>query len=128
MTRREKNRRLQEAAARRKEQEAKDARTCKQTWWILFTVNLFSGVAAGILLLACMGYGVLAAENVLVMAIYPALAAALLFTLYYGVNYGIFHLIRATRPRQQKLARRATAVSFAAALLTLLLCILLEPF
>ena len=126
MTRREKNRLLQEENERRMQQEEADKKTRRRVTGILFAACILAGIGMGVLLLAFTAYGALTAENVLLMALYPALAAAVLFTLLYGISYGVLHKVPATRPQKKKLARISTAAAIASALLTMVVCILFD--
>ena len=126
MTRREKKRLLQEENARKLAEE-QTGKTRRRVTVALLAANGLLGAAGGVLLLYATGYGLLmSTENVVQMAVYPALAAAVLFPLLYGISFGVAHRVEATRPQEKKLARLATATSLAAALLTMVACVVFD--
>ena len=127
MTRREK-RRLQEEAARQQRQAQADAKICRKMMVLLPAGSALAGVGIGVFLLFFTAFGVLTAASVLQTALYPALAASLLFTLVYGVCFAIAHRVAAARPLKKKLARLSTAASLAAALLTMVACMVFDVF
>lgn len=125
MTRREKNRLLREEAERKRLQEELDKKIRRVTG-ILLAINILLGIGVGVLLLAFTAYGMLTAQNVVQMALYPALAAVVLFPLLYGMNFAMLHKAGAAQPQKQKAARDATAAALCAALLAMVVCVLFD--
>lgn len=128
MTRAEQRRRLAEQAERTRIQQEKERVHRRIALALLGVGSVAAGVGGGFLILYCMAYGMLkfAVGSVVWMAAVPALAAAVYFTLVYGIELFLLRRFACTREKAARYARWGTALVFVTALVCVAVVLILD--
>lgn len=128
MTRTEQRRRLAEQAEKTRLQQEKMRVHRRMALVLLGAGSAAAGVGGGFLILYGMAYGMLkfAVGSVVRMAAVPALAAAVYFTLVYGLELFLLRRFDCTREKAARDARWGTALVFVVALLCVAVVLILD--
>lgn len=128
MTRAEQRRRLAEQAEKTRMQQEKERVHRRFALALLVAGSILAGVAGGFLILYGMAYGMLkfAVGSVLLIAAVPALAAAVYFTLVYGIELFLLRRFACTCEKAVRDARRGTALVLVVSLLCVAVVLIVD--